>query len=67
MGDFIKLPFDDGVDKIETTHNHAPEIFGNYLEIKLSNGKLTDVYLVCNSKEIYLIIYDVNCPISQIK
>jgi hypothetical protein len=68
MGDFIKLPFGDGVDKIETTHDHVPKIFGNHLEIKLSNGKHTDVDLVvCNSKQIYLMIYDVNCPISQIK
>ena len=67
MGDFIKLPFGNGVDKIETAHDHSPEIFENHLEIKLSNGKYTDVDLVCNSKEIYWMFYDVNCSICQIK
>ena len=41
IGDFIK-----GVDKIETAHDHSPEIFGNYLEVKLSNGQSIDVYLI---------------------
>jgi hypothetical protein len=63
MGDFVKLPFSDGVDKIETAHDHAPKIFGNHLEIKLSNGKCTDVYLISKS----LMIYDVDRSISQIK
>lgn len=63
MGDFVKLPFSDGVDKIETAHDHAPEIFGNHLEIKLSNGKRTDVYLISKS----LMIYDVDRSISKIK
>ena len=58
MGDFVKLPFSDGIDKIKTAHDHAPEIFGNHLEIKLSNGKRTDVYLM---------IYDIDSPISEIK
>ena len=63
MGDFVQLSFSDGVDKIETAHDHAPEIFGNHLEIKLSNGKRTDVYLVRNS----VMIYDMDSSISQIK
>lgn len=63
MGDFVKFPFSDGIDKIETAHNHAPEIVGNHLEIKLSNGKRTNVYLVRNS----VMIYDMDSSISQIK
>ena len=63
MGDFVKLPFSDGVDKIETAHDHTPEIFESHLVIKLSNGKYTDVYLVRNST----MIYDMDCSISKIK
>ena len=63
MGDFDQLPFRDGVDTIKTAHDHAPEIFGNHLEVKLSNGKRTDVYFVRNSK----LIYDMDSSISKIK
>jgi len=63
MGDFVQLSFSDGVDKIETAHDHAPKIFGNRIEIKLSNGKCTDVYLIRKS----LMIYDVDRSISEIK
>lgn len=63
MGDFFQLSFSDGVDKIETAHNHAPEIVGNHLEIKLRNEKRIDVSLVKN----LTLIYDADCSISKIK
>jgi hypothetical protein len=44
-GDFIQLHFANGVDKIETTHDHEPEICGNIVQVRLSNGKQIDVYL----------------------
>ena len=62
MGDFIQLSFADGIDKIETAHDHAPEISGNYVDVKLSNGKHIDVYLSRNS-----LFYDNDCSINQIK
>ena len=48
-GDFIQLSFADGIDKIETAHDHAPEIFDNYIQVRLKNGKRVDIVL----KEIY--------------
>jgi len=56
MGDFIQLSFADGDHKIETAHDHAPEICGNYVDIKLRNGKHIVVYLSQNS-----LFYDNNC------
>jgi hypothetical protein len=63
MGDFFQLSFSDGIDKIETSHDHAPEIVGNHLEIKLRNEKRIDVSLVKNLR----LIYDADCSISKIK
>lgn len=48
-GDFIQLSFADGIDKIETAHDHAPEICDDYVQVQLKNGKWVDVEL----KEIY--------------
>ena len=48
-GDFIQLSFADGNDKIETAHDHAPEICNDYVQVQLKNGKWIDVEL----KEIY--------------
>lgn len=62
MGDFIQLSFADGDHKIETAHDHAPEIRGNYVDAKLRNGKHIDVYLSQNS-----LFYDNYCSITQIK
>jgi hypothetical protein len=61
MGDFIQLSFADGVDKIETAHDHAPEICDNYVQVELINGKRVDVYLSQNS-----LFYDNYCSITQI-
>ena len=49
MGDFIQLSFADGNDKIETAHDHAPEIYCDYVQIRLKNEKRIDIEL----KEIY--------------
>jgi hypothetical protein len=49
MGDFIQLSFADGIDKIETAHDHAPEIYCDYVQIRLKNEKRIDIEL----KEIY--------------
>ena len=62
MGDFIQLSFADGVDKIETAHDHAPEISGNYVGVELHNGKRIDVYLHQTT-----LFYDNDCSINQIK
>ena len=62
MGDFIQLSFADGVDKIETAHDHAPTVCGKCVEVKLSNEKRIDVYL--HQKSLY---YDNDSSISQIK
>ena len=48
-GDFIQLSFADGIDKIETAHDHAPEICDDYVQIRLKNEKRVDIVL----KEIY--------------
>jgi hypothetical protein len=48
-GDFIQLSFADGIDKIETAHDHAPEIYCDYVQIRLKNEKRIDIEL----KEIY--------------
>lgn len=61
MGDFIQLSFADGVDKIETAHDHAPEICENYVQNRLNNEKRVDVYLSQNS-----LFYDNYCSITQI-
>lgn len=62
MGDFIQLSFADGVHKIETEHDHEPEISGKCVDIKLRNGKHIDVYMSGNS-----LFYDNFCSITQIK
>jgi len=62
IGDFIQLTFGDRVDKIETTHNHVPEIIGNTFQVKLRNGKSIDVYL----NHLNSVVYDNNCSIAQI-
>jgi hypothetical protein len=49
MGDFIQLSFADGNDKIETAHDHAPEMCDDYVQIRLKNEKRIDIEL----KEIY--------------
>lgn len=51
-GDFIQLSFADGIDKIETAHDHAPENCDDYVQVQLKNGKWVDVEL----KEIYEIV-----------
>ena len=51
-GDFIQLSFTDGIDKIETAHDHAPEICDNYIQVRLRNKKLIDIEL----KEIYKMV-----------
>lgn len=48
-GDFIQLSFADGIDKIETAHDHAPEMCDDYVQIRLKNEKRVDIVL----KEIY--------------
>ena len=75
MGDFIQLSFADGVDKIETAHDHAPEICENYVQVRLINKKRVDVELKEKCKWnsgilTYiesLLYYDNNCSITQIK
>jgi hypothetical protein len=62
MGDFIQLSFADGVDKIETAHDHAPTVCGKCVEVKLSNEKRIDVFLSGNS-----LFYDNYCSIREIK
>ena len=62
MGDFIQLSFADGIDKIETTHDHSPKISGNCVEVKLRNEKCTDIFLSRNS-----LFYDNYCSIREIK
>ena len=62
IGDFLQLSFQDGVDKIETTHDHEPEICGNIFQVKLRNGKRIDVYL----NYLNSLVYDNNCSIAQI-
>ena len=61
-GDFIQLSFADGIDKIETTHDHAPTVCGKCVEVKLSNEKRIDVFLSGNS-----LFYDNYCSIRKIK
>ena len=74
-GDFIQLPFANGVDKIETAHDHAPEICENRVEVRLTNNRRIDV---CVRDEFVLqagkyeclgqlLYYDNWCPINQIK
>lgn len=48
-GDFIQLSFADGIDKIETAYDHAPEICDDYVQVRLKNEKRIDIEL----KEIY--------------
>jgi hypothetical protein len=62
MGNFIQLSFSDGVHKIETEHDHEPEISGKCVDVKLRNEKHIDVYLSGNS-----LFYDNYCSIAQIK
>ena len=62
MGDFIQSSFADGIDKIETTHDHAPTVCGKCVEVKLSNEKRIDVFLSENS-----LFYDNYCSIREIK
>jgi hypothetical protein len=62
MGDFIQLSFADGIDKIETTHDHSPKISGKCIEVKLRNEKRIDVFLSGNS-----LFYDNYCSIREIK
>jgi hypothetical protein len=52
MGDFIQLSFADGNDKIETAHDHEPEICCDYVQIRLKNEKRIDIEL----KEIYKMV-----------
>jgi len=61
-GDFIQLPFANGVNKIETEHDHAPEICENYVQVQLFNGKRISLYMKRNS-----LVYDNGCSISIIK
>ena len=35
IGDWMKFPLRDGVDKIETTHDYALEICDNYVHVRL--------------------------------
>lgn len=51
-GDFIQLSFADGIDKIETAHDHAPEICDDYVQVRLKNEKRVDIEL----KEIYKMV-----------
>lgn len=62
-GDFTELYFADGVDKIETTHDHEPEICGNIVQVRLSNRKQIDVYLNYKSN----LSYDIDSSIKDIK
>ena len=48
-GNFIQLSFEDGIDKIETAHDHEPEICDDYVQVQLKNEKRVDIVL----KEIY--------------
>ncbi len=62
IGDFLQLSFSDCVDKIETTHDHEPEICGNFFQVKLGNEKQIDIYL----NYLNSLVYDNNCSIAQI-
>lgn len=62
MGDFIQLSFANGIDKIETTHDHSPEISEKCVKVKLRNKKRIDVFL--RGKSLF---YDNNCSISKIE
>jgi hypothetical protein len=48
-GNFIQLSFEDGIDKIETAHDHEPEICGGYVQVKIKNNMRVDIVL----KEMY--------------
>jgi hypothetical protein len=62
IGDFLQLSFCDGIDKIETDHDHTPKIIGNIFQVRLRNGKRIDVYL----NYLNSLVYDNNCSIAQI-
>lgn len=74
MGEFIQLSFADRVDKIETAHDHAPEICENYVQVLLENKKRVDVRLneICKWKSRILtyigssLYVDNDCSINQI-
>jgi len=74
-GDFTQLDFADGVDKIETSYNHEPEICGNIVQVRLGNRNKIDINLgnvvvlqhgkyECIGNALY---YDNNCSINKIK
>lgn len=75
MGDFIQFPFADGVDKIETAHDHAPKICENRVEVRLTNERRIDVcvrdeFVLQAGKYKHLgqsLYYDNHCSINQIK
>lgn len=74
IGDFIQFPFGDGVDKIETTHDHSPDILENHLNVKLRNGKWITIkfgYRFPNNETETgtdnTLIYDFNTSIKKIK
>ncbi len=52
IGNFIQLDFADGIDKIETAYDHAPEICYDYVQVKIKDNMRVDVEL----KEIYNIV-----------
>ena len=73
-GDFIQLSFADGNDKIETAHDHAPEICDDYVQIRLKNEKrvdleLKEIYEMVSGKLTYIgfsLAFDYVCSIKQL-
>jgi hypothetical protein len=62
-GDFIPLDLKDGIDKIETAHDHRPEIIGNTFQVKLRNGKLTNVHVSYYRGNSFCYDYDTSIAI----
>ena len=64
-GDFIQLSLKDGIDKIETAHDHEPTNCGNYVNVKLRNGKMTNVHVSYYRGNSFC--YDYDTSIAKIK
>jgi len=73
-GDFIQLSFADGIDKIETAYDHAPEICDDCVQIRLRNKKridieLKEIYEMVSGKLTYIgfsLCFDYVCSIKQL-
>ncbi len=64
-GDFSPLNLKDGIDKIETAHDHEPKIIGNTFQVKLRNEKMTNVHVSYYRGNSFC--YDNDCSIAKIK